>query len=165
MYLGLSWYWRHSADLAAFDGINDTALADIRVSNQSDRYLLLVRMQLRELAEELNKGALAKRVVRRGVEGECRIARREVLDIACGDPVWNQVALVEDEEDLLVGLLLADELQNALAKCTHGITGVEHVKDNVRGVNDLIQLAINTARGTLGVDGLNDVGICGELDI
>ena len=81
-HLSLARDWGDVADLAAFDGVNDTALSDIRVSDETDRDLLLVGVQLGELAEELDEGALAKGVVGGGMEGDGRVARGEVLDVA-----------------------------------------------------------------------------------
>lgn len=100
--LGLARDWCDIADLAAFEGIDNAAFANVWVSNESDGYLLLVRVQLRELAEKLNEGALPEGVVRRGMEGKCGVSRGEVLDVPRGDPIWYEIAFVDDEYDLLV---------------------------------------------------------------
>lgn len=52
--LGLSWYGGNGADFAAFDGVNNAAFANVRVSNKSDGNLLFVGVQLRELAKKLD---------------------------------------------------------------------------------------------------------------
>lgn len=79
----LSWDRGDSADLFLFDRIDDARFTDIGVSDETDRYLLLVRMKDRELTEELNEGSFTKRVVDRGVEcdGGCR--EGEVFDPSC----------------------------------------------------------------------------------
>jgi hypothetical protein len=41
-YLGLSWYWSNSANLTTLEGIYDTALAYVWVSNKSDGNLLFI---------------------------------------------------------------------------------------------------------------------------
>ena len=53
--LRLAWDRRDVADLARLEGINDGRLADVRVADEADGYLLLVGVQLGELAEELDE--------------------------------------------------------------------------------------------------------------
>ena len=62
-YLRLSRDRSDVADFAAFDGIDDAALANVRVSNEADGDLLLVRVQLGELPEKLDKRSFAERMV------------------------------------------------------------------------------------------------------
>ena len=81
-YLGLAGNWRNRADLAALERVDHRALSDVRVSHKTDRYLLLVRMQLGELAQKLDKSAFAERVVRGGVESNRRVSRCQVLNVA-----------------------------------------------------------------------------------
>jgi hypothetical protein len=85
--LGLSRDGRDRADLLFLERVDDGRLADVRVANEANRNLLLVRVEDRELAEELDERALAERVVDRGVEGERRRQLRQVLDPASLDGV------------------------------------------------------------------------------
>lgn len=73
-----------------------------------------------------------------------------MLNVAGGDPVRHQVALVDDEDNLLVRFFFADVLQDTLAKRPERIAGVDNMEDNVRGVDDLVQLTIDTSRCALG---------------
>ena len=81
--LGLAGDGRDVADLARLEGVDDARLANVRVPDEADGNLLPVRVQLRELAEELDERAFAEGVIRGGVEGEGRVAGGEVLDVAC----------------------------------------------------------------------------------
>ena len=75
------------------------------------------------------------------------------------DPIRDQVALVNDEDDLLMCLLLAHVLQHALAQRSERIARVKDMNKDVRRVDDLVELAVYPARGALGVDGLDDIGV------
>lgn len=48
------------ANFATLECVYDTAFPDVWIANESDRDLLLVRMKLRKLAEELDKRAFTK---------------------------------------------------------------------------------------------------------
>lgn len=61
--LSLAGYGSDTANLAAFESIDNATLPDVRVSDETDGDLLLIRMQLGKLAKELDEGALAKRVI------------------------------------------------------------------------------------------------------
>lgn len=80
--LGFAWHRCDAANLAAFEGIDYTALSDIGVSYKSYRDLLFVRVKLRELAKELDERPLSKGVIRRGMERNRRVSRGEVLNIS-----------------------------------------------------------------------------------
>lgn len=70
-------------------------------------------------------------------------------------PGGDEVDLVEDEDDTLMCLLLLEEVKDGLAHGTHGIPGVEDVDDNVRGVENLVELSPDSSRLPLGVDSLS----------
>lgn len=80
--LGLSWDRGDSADLLLLERVDDAALADVGIADEADRDLLLVRVEHRELAEELDQRALAERVVDGSVEGQSRSESTQVLDPA-----------------------------------------------------------------------------------
>lgn len=81
-YLRLPRHRRNLTHLPTLQRINHTTLPHVRISHEPDRDLFLITMELRELAEELDEGAFAEGVVRRGVEGDGGVARGEVLDVA-----------------------------------------------------------------------------------
>ena len=56
-------------------------------------------------------------------------------------------------------LLLLDELEDRLAHGAEGVASVEDVEDDIRGVDDLVELAVDAAGRPLGVDGLEEVGV------
>ena len=56
-------------------------------------------------------------------------------------------------------LLLLDELENGLAHGAQGVASVKDVKNDIRGVDDLVELAVDAARRPLRVDGLEEVGV------
>lgn len=78
-YLGLSRDGRDSADLLLLERVNDARLANVRVADEADRDLLLVRVKDGKLAEELDEGTFSEGVVDRSVEGERRSELGEVL--------------------------------------------------------------------------------------
>ena len=81
-HLRLAGDGRDRAHLARLERVDHRALADVRVADEADGDLLLVGVQLGELAEELDERAFAEGVVGRGVEGERGVARGQVLDVA-----------------------------------------------------------------------------------
>ena len=60
-------------------------------------------------------------------------------------------------------LLLPDVFQYRLAKRAQRIASVDDMNDDVRRVDDLVELAIDTARGSFRIDRLND--ICVRLEV
>jgi len=64
--------------------------------------------------------------------------------VAYGDPVWNEVALVDDQDDLFMSFLLLDILQDGFTHGSNWISRIEYMKDDVRRVNDLVKLAVDT---------------------
>ena len=67
-----------------------------------------------------------------------------MLNIACRDPAWHQVAFVNDKDDLFVCLFFLQILEDRLAHRSHGIAGVQYVENDIRGVDDFVELAIDT---------------------
>ena len=63
--------------------------------------------------------------------------------VAHGDPVRNEVTLVNDQDDLLMSFLLLDVLQHRFAHRSDWISSIEYVEDNVRRVDDFVKLAID----------------------
>lgn len=114
--LCLSWNWSNIADFATFQRVNDTTLSNVRVSDETDRYLLLVGMQLRKLSEELDKRAFTKGMIGRSMEGDGWVAGCEVLDISRSDPVRHEVALIDNKDHLFMSFLFSDEFENAFAE-------------------------------------------------
>jgi len=65
--------------------------------------------------------------------------------IAHGDPIRNEITLVNDQNDLLVSFLLFDILQNGFAHRSNWISRVEYMEDDIRRVDDLVKLAVDTS--------------------
>lgn len=78
-YLGLSRDGRDSADLLLLERVDDARLANVRVADEADRDLLLVRVKDGKLAEELDERTFSEGVVDRSMEGERRSELGEVL--------------------------------------------------------------------------------------
>ena len=70
--------------------------------------------------------------------------RKEAMNTHC-HPVWHQVAFVEDEHDLLMGLLLLDILQNGLAHRPKRVSCIKNMEDDIRRVDNFVQFAIDTS--------------------
>lgn len=62
-HLGFTRNRRNGADLLLLEGIDDTTLPDVGVPDQTDRDLLLVRMEDRELSQKLDQRSFSERVV------------------------------------------------------------------------------------------------------
>ena len=78
--LGLSGDRGRLAHGLLLERVDDGRLADVRVPDEADRDLLLVREERRELAQELDEGSLSERVVDRRVEGDRRVRLGQDLD-------------------------------------------------------------------------------------
>ena len=76
-HLGLAGYGRHIAHLLLAQSVDHRTLARVRVADEAHADLLLVLVQLAELAQQLDESALAERVGQAGVEGECRMLLRQ----------------------------------------------------------------------------------------
>ena len=48
-----------------------------------------------------------------------------------------------------------NEIQHALAHGPHGISGIKNMQNNIRRVDDLVQLCEYSTGGTLGEDGFD----------
>ena len=93
--LGLSGYGSHPAYLSALECVNDTTLPDVRVSHKSDRYLLLIGMQVGKLSQELDQGTFPEAVIWGGMESDSRVSGCEMLDIT--GLKMDRVTKVSDE--------------------------------------------------------------------
>lgn len=81
--------------LARLESIDETRLSYIRITNQSDRDLLLIGMQSLKLPQQLDKSALSEWVSRAGMECYGRIFGGEVGDVSCLDAVKaNSVSIL-----------------------------------------------------------------------
>jgi hypothetical protein len=126
-YLCFAWNGRNSANFLFLECVYDAALTHVGVADEPDANLLLVREEGRELSEEGDEGALAKRVVDRGVEGNGRMGGRQMLDPpslsksknireapmsskaergAHRYPARDKITLVENVDELLMALFL-----------------------------------------------------------
>jgi hypothetical protein len=79
-YLGFTGNRSDGADLLLLERVDDTTLPDVRIPDQTDRDLLLVRMEDRELSQELDQGSLSERVVDGRMESDGRCLKGEVFD-------------------------------------------------------------------------------------
>lgn len=77
-----TWDGCDAANLATFKCVDDAAFTHIGIPDEPNRYLLLVGMQLCELAKELDQRTFSKGVVGRGVERDRWVSRGEVLDVS-----------------------------------------------------------------------------------
>lgn len=80
-------------------------------------------------------------------------------------PSRHEIDFVEHVNQMLVRLLLPQVLDNRLAPCTERISSVQHVNDNVRRVEDLVQLSPYTSRGTFSVDGFTSSRCCWVIGV
>jgi hypothetical protein len=81
------------------------------------------------------------------------------------DPSGNQIDLVQHVNEVLVRLLLAEILDYRLAPRPERIPRVEHVNDDIRRVEDLVEFSPDTARCALGVYCLTSSRRGGVVDI
>ena len=143
--LGLPRDGRHLAHLLAPQGVDDGTLPDVRVADESHADLLPVRVQPCELPQQVDEGALAERVAHRGVEGEGGVRLGERGDPVLGCPGRHQVALVQQENEVLVRLLSSQVRLHLVAPGPWSVPGVQHLYDDVRGVDHLVELAPDAA--------------------
>lgn len=62
-----------------------------------------------------------------------------------GNPSRDEINLIEEEDEVLVRLFVADVLLDASAAGAHGVTSIENVDDDVGRVDDLVELTPNTS--------------------
>lgn len=61
------------ANCLLLESVDDGGFSNVRVSDETDRDLLLVGEEGRELSEELNERTFSERIVDRGVESDGRV--------------------------------------------------------------------------------------------
>uniref|UniRef100_A0A8W7PVQ6 Uncharacterized protein n=1 Tax=Anopheles coluzzii TaxID=1518534 RepID=A0A8W7PVQ6_ANOCL len=130
----------HLAHLLAAQRVDDGRLAHVRVAYEADADLLLVHVQLADLAQQIDQRTLAERVRERGVERDRRILLAQYRDPALRHPDRHQVDLVQHEEQMLVRLFLAQERLDVLRARAHRVARVQHLQQHVRRVHHLVQL-------------------------
>lgn len=59
--------------------------------------------------------------------------------ISYRDPGRDEVALVQNKDEMLPGFLLFHVVLDALGARSHGITGVQHLDDDIRRVDHLLE--------------------------
>ena len=132
--------------------VDDGRLAYVWVADQADTNVLLVAVEDVELLEELDETAFAERVLHTGVEGEGRCRLLEDLDPLLRHRGRNQVTFVEDENKVFVRALILQVVLDELGASAVWVAGVEHVEENVRAVNDLVELFPDTLAGAFEED-------------
>ena len=138
---------RHTAAGFLHKRVDDGRLAYVWVADQADADVLLVAVEDVELLEELDETALAERVLHTGVKGEGRCRLLEDLDPLLSHRGRDQVTFVEDEYKMLVRALVLQVVLDELGSSAVRVAGVEHVEENVRAVNDLVELFPDTLAG------------------
>lgn len=101
---------------------------------------------LAKLAQKLDQGALSKRVVDVRVKGKRRVLLREVLHPPRRHPRGDEIDLVQDEDEMLVRLFVAQVLFNVLGASAHGVAGVQDLDEDVAAVHHLVQLRPDAPR-------------------
>lgn len=72
-----------------------------------------------------------------------------------GNPGGDKIDLVQDVDQVLVRLLLSQVFDDRLAPGTDGVSRVQHVNDDIGGIEHFVQLSPDTPRGTFGVNRLS----------
>lgn len=67
------------ADFFLFECVDDAGFTSVGVADEADGNLFLVRVEDRELTEELDEGSFTKRIVDRGMEGDCGCGKGKVF--------------------------------------------------------------------------------------
>ena len=115
------------------------------------------------------------------MEGESWVTGGEVLDVTrlrssvrenpseyswktYGDPVWDQITFVDNEDNLLVGFLLFDIFENGVAHRSKRIARIQDVENHVRRIYDLVQLSVNSTGRAFGINWLIVVSVSGRID-
>lgn len=116
-------------------------LTDVRVSDDTDGDLLLVRVEYTELSEELDECALSERVGDGCVKGEGRVLRGEDAHPSSRHPRRHEVALVEHDHHVLVTTIRLLELSlDALASRSLRVARVQNLDQNIARVDHLVEL-------------------------
>lgn len=88
-------------------------------------------MELVELPDQVDECTLAEWVIEVSVEGQCGEFFREILNPPGSQPSRNQIALVHDQDEMLMRAILLDVLLEMVAPCSHGITSIDHHTNHI----------------------------------
>jgi len=126
--LCLSWNGSHTAASLLHQGIDDTTFACVRVPNEANGNVFLVLVKDVELLQELDQSTLSEGVGQTGLESDGWSGLGQVFDPFVGDGGWNQIAFVQDEDEMLVGLLMLEIMLNELRSGSIGVSGVQNIE-------------------------------------
>lgn len=132
------------AHLPLLEGVDDGTLADIGVADKADRHSLLVLMELIELSNEVDEGALTEGVVEVRSEGQRGKLFGEVGDPPARQPCGNEIALVEHEHEMLVGTILFDVLLDVVIAGAQRITSINHDAYDVGSIQHFVEFLPDT---------------------
>mmetsp|Transcript_13133 Transcript_13133/g.36908 ORF Transcript_13133/g.36908 Transcript_13133/m.36908 type:complete len:547 (+) Transcript_13133:1109-2749(+) len=129
------------AHLFGSQGVDHGALPHVWVAHEPNGDGLLVTVQPGNLPQQRDERALAEGVGDARVEGQGRVVLGEHVQVPLGDPGGNQVALVEEQQHVLVPGVLLQVPLHVLAPRPDGVPRVQNLDDHIRGVYDLVKLA------------------------
>lgn len=156
----LSWNWSCFAACLLHECVDDRWLSSVWVANQTDTDVLLVSVEKVELLQELDEWALTERVLDTCLEGQGWIRFWKVLDPLLNYRSRNQIAFVQDEDEMLVwAFVLQIELDEPSPR-TVGVSCIQNIKQNIRTINNLVKFFPNSLWLTFRKNGVLNFRFC-----
>jgi hypothetical protein len=122
------------------EGVDDGTLACIWIANQSHTYVLLIFVKEIELLQKLDQSTLSERISNRSLECNSWVDLGEILYPSLSHRSRNQIALVQDENQMFVWTLVFEVVLNKLCSGTIGVSRIKNVQQDIRTINDLVKL-------------------------
>uniref|UniRef100_A0A182FLJ1 Uncharacterized protein n=1 Tax=Anopheles albimanus TaxID=7167 RepID=A0A182FLJ1_ANOAL len=145
----------HLAHLLATQRIDNGRFADVRVSDETDANLLLVHVQLANLAQKIDERTLTERMRERSVKCNRWVLLAQYRHPTLRHPDRHKIHLVEDEEQVFVWFLLPQKRLDILRTSAHRIACIQHLQQHVGRVYHLVQLVPNSLALASGEDVLS----------
>jgi len=99
-----------------------------------------------ELSEELKEGALTEWVGKTGLVSNSREALGEMFNPSVGNPGGDQIALVQDHDNMFVGAVSLEMFFDVVASSTKRISSIKDDTQDIRRIDNFIEFFPNSSR-------------------
>jgi hypothetical protein len=99
-----------------------------------------------KLLKKLNKGSFTEWIGNTCLECKCWGSLGEILDPSLCHGSWDEVAFVEDKNEVFVRTFPLQILFNEFGPCPIRISCIQHIQQYVRTVNNFVQFFPNSLR-------------------
>ncbi len=136
---GLSWNWGCSTDFLFQQGVDDTRLSDVRISDKTDTDIFLISVEDVELSEQVDQWPLSERIGDWGLVCNGWVLLGQVLYPFFQVPHWNQVSLVDQKHHVFMGTVLLHVFLQSQWSGSERVSSIQDLYNNVAAVHDLVK--------------------------